>query len=107
MEYTNLLVGFGVLVGMLASQIYLIKRTTAFVKEMVGLDGNKVRLLAFGVGVIYGGLLFWPWVEMTPGLPLSVYVPTGVMFLIVAGLSASGDYDLRNDERENDTAPGS
>lgn len=107
MEYTNLLLGFGVLVGMLGSQIYLIKRTTAFVKEMVKLEGNKVRLLAFGVGVVYGGLFFWPWVEMNPGLSLSVYVPTGVMFLIVAGLSASGDYDLRNDERTNDTAPDS
>lgn len=99
MEYTDLLFGFLALVAMFATQVYLVKRLTAFVKEMSGLTGNAARGLAFGVGVVIGALFLWPWIEFNPGLNISVYVLTGVLFLVVAGLTASGDYDLEQERR--------
>jgi len=99
MQYADILFGVGALVAMFASQVYLVKRLTAFVKELSGLDGNSVRLLAFVIGAVIGGLFFWPWVEMNPGMNLSIYVLTGVIFLLIAGLTASGDYDLSKEDK--------
>ena len=97
MEYVDLLFGLGVLVAMFGAQVGLVKRLTAFVKEVSGFKGNAARLTAFVVGVVIGGLFLWPWIELNPGYNISVYVVTGFLFLVVAGLTASGDYDLSNE----------
>lgn len=97
LPFTNILFGFLALVAMFGGQVYLVKRLTAFVKEVSGLTGNAVRLLAFGIGVILGVLFLYPWIVMNPGYHFSVYLLTSVLFLIVAGLTASGDYDITNE----------
>jgi hypothetical protein len=97
MQYLDILFGFGILVAMFGGQVYLVKRLTAFVKEVSGVSGNAARLLAFVVGLALGALFLWPWIEMNPGWNVSIYVLTGVLFLIVAGLTASGDYDYENE----------
>lgn len=93
----EILLSLAALVAAFASQVYLIKCLTAFVKEVSGLKGNAVRILAFCVGLVIGALFLWPWVVLNSGLHLSVYVLISVLFLIVAGLTASGGYDLAND----------
>lgn len=99
MPFTDILFGFLALVAMFATQVYLVKRLTAFVKELSGLSGNGARALAFGVGAVIGGLFLWPWIVLNPGYHVSIYVLTSVLFLIVAGLTASGDYDLQEEKR--------
>lgn len=94
----EILLALAALVAAFASQVYLIKRLTAFVKEVSGLKGNAVRILAFAIGVIIGAIFLWPWIVLNPGMHISVYVLISVLFLLVAGLVASGDYDLREDE---------
>jgi len=98
MEFANILFGVGTLAAMFVGQVKLIKSLTAFIKEASKLEGGKVRLLSFGIGVVSGAFFLWPWIELTPGLPLSVYVLTGVLFLLTAGLTASGDYDLTKEK---------
>jgi len=98
MQYVDILFGFLALVAMFTTQVYLVKRITAFVKDMSGLQGNNVRLLAFCVGVAIGVVFLWPWVVMNPGYHISIYVLTSVLFLIVAGLTASGDYDFEKEK---------
>lgn len=90
------------LVAAFGSQVYLVKRLVAFVKEATStedykLAAYKVRLLSFGIGAGLGGLFLWPWVELNPGMNTSVYVLVGVLFLGIAGLTASGDYDVNVD----------
>lgn len=97
MQYVDLLFGLVALVAMFGAQVAIIKRLTAFVKEMLNLKGNAARLTSFGVGLASGALFLWPWIEMNPGYSVSVYVVTGVLFLVIAGLTASGDYDLTNE----------
>jgi hypothetical protein len=94
MNYLDILFGFAALVAMFGSQVYLIKRLVAFTKEATSIQGSAVRWLSFGIGAVIGGLFLWPWIELNPGYPLSVYVLNGTLFLLMAGLTASGDYDL-------------
>ena len=100
MQYTDILFGFVALVAMFGGQVYLVKRLTAFVKEVSQLVGNSVRMLSFGVGVAIGLLFLWPWIVLNPGYHVSIYVLTSVMFLIVAGLTASGDYDIEAEKED-------
>ena len=93
MMVASLLVAFG-------SQVYLVKRLVAFAKELTGWGGSAVRALSFVIGALIGGLILWPWIETNPGLPVSFYVIIGVLFLLTAGLTASGDYDLNVERRE-------
>lgn len=99
-EFQNILVGLASLAALFGSQVYLVKRFVEFIKGVSGLKGSAVRLLSFGVGMALGGLFYWSWLELFPGLDLSAYVLTGVLFLLMAGLTASGDYDLNHDETE-------
>ena len=97
MDLLDVLKIVGVLVTAFGTQNYLIKRLTAFVKELSGLKGNAVRGVAFIVGAALGGLFLWPWIVLNPGLHISIYTLIGVLFLGIAGLAASGDYDLSNE----------
>ena len=100
MDFQSLLTPVVSLVAAYGSQVLIVKRLVAFIKEISGLDGWKVRLLSFGVGLVSGGLFLWPWVELNQGLPVSVYILTGTLFLVTAGLVASGDYDLKVESAE-------
>ena len=100
MDMQSLLIPVATLAAAYGSQVLIVKRLVAFIKEVTGLDGWKVRLLSFGIGLLSGGLFLWPWIELNPSLPLSVYVLTGTLFLATAGLVASGDYDLKAETAE-------
>jgi len=93
LDILTMLVG---LIAAFASQVYLVKRTVEFAKGVTGWKDNKVRWLSFGIGFFIGALFLWPWIVLNPGLHISFYVVIGVLFLLVAGLVASGDYDLAN-----------
>jgi len=97
MEYINIFLMLAALVAAFGGQVYLVKRLTAFVKEVSGLTGSAVRLVSFVIGALIGALFLWPWVVMNPGYHLSIYVLISVLFLVVAGLTASGDYDINNE----------
>lgn len=97
MKYIEILFGLVGLIALFSGQVMLIKRFVAFLKVSLSLRGNAVRLVSFAVGVVIGVLFFWPWVELNPDYPLSVYILTGVLFLLLAGLTASGDYDLKSE----------
>lgn len=97
----DILIALAALIASFGSQVYLIKRLTAFIKEVSGLEGNPVRILAFFLGIVIGAVFLWPWVVLNPGLHISAYVLISVLFLVVAGLVASGDYDLdKEDDRD-------
>lgn len=97
MKYIEILFGLVGLIALFSGQVMLIKRFVAFLKVSLSLRGNAVRLVSFAVGVVIGVLFFWPWVELNPDYHLSVYILTGVLFLLLAGLTASGDYDLKSE----------
>jgi len=60
-----------------------------------GISGNAAKVVSFIVGLLVGGLFYWVFVDFNPELILSVKILIGVMFLLVAGLTASGFYDLK------------
>lgn len=99
MDMLDILMMLGTLVAAFASQIYLVKRLAAFVKELSGLKGNAIRGVSFIAGLGLGALFLWPWIELNPGLNVSAYVLIGVLFLVIAGLTASGDYDLSSEPK--------
>lgn len=90
----------GLFVGLLASfalQVGIVLASVSFVKELFNLKGNKVRGVAFLVGLFFGAVFLWPWIVLNPGLHLSFYVLISVLFLVTAGLVASGYYDLKQE----------
>ena len=94
--FENILVLLAGLIAAFATQVYLIKRLVAFVKKQSGWKGNALRWTSFGIGVVLGSLFLWFFVD-TAGivLPLSGYTLIGTLFILTAGLVASGDYDLK------------
>lgn len=94
--FENIAVLLGGLIAAFATQLYLIKRLVAFIKKLTGWSGNAIRGVSFATGVALGSLFLWFFYD-TAGivLPLSGYVLIGVLFILTAGLVASGDYDLK------------
>lgn len=81
------------------TQITLVLGIVALIKEATGIQGWVVRIVSFVIGLIPGGLFLWVFIESVPDLPLSNKVLIGFLFMVAAGLSASGLYDLKNDFR--------
>lgn len=92
------LTAVGTLIAAYGSQIYLVKRLVAFVKEATGFKDNVVRFISFFIGAALGGLFFWTWIEANPEMEMSAYILTGTLFLLTAGLTASGDYDIKEEQ---------
>jgi len=94
--FENIFTMLAVLLAAFATQMYLIKRLVAYIKEMTGWKGNAARGMSSGVGAILGGLMLWVFLDFnTVPLPLSATVLLAVLFIVISGLVASGDYDLK------------
>jgi len=93
--FENIFTMLAVLLAAFATQIYTIKRLVAWIKEMTGWKGNTLRGVSSGIGNALGGLMLWVFLDFnTVPLPLSATVLLAVLFIVISGLVASGDYDL-------------
>jgi hypothetical protein len=92
----NILLQLGI---MFTGQVVLIGCLVAFVKDQLALKGNRVRLVSFVFGLVTGGLIFWVYLYDNPGMALPHAVLTGALFLVGSGLTASGYYDYKNEEK--------
>ena len=95
MSFQEIAVLIGGLIAAFASQKYLIQRAVEFIKGAFPISGRQVKLAAFLVGAFIGVLFLWVFYDLYPEMVLSVRVLIGVIFVLTAGLVASGDYDLR------------
>jgi len=85
--YNVLMENFIMWLGVIAALV-------AFFKEMLGMEGNSVRLLSFVIGIVLAGVFYVSYLipEIAP------YVEGG-FFILSAGLIASGFYDLAQNIR--------
>lgn len=100
---------FNTLFGVIASlatafggTVWVVTSVTAYVKDMFEgkLKGWAARLLSLGLGAALGGLILW--VAFDAGLQLTTAqtVFVSVLFLLGTGLTASGYYDFKNENKE-------
>ena len=80
--YQTLMDNFVMYLGVIAALV-------AFFKEAFSLEGNKVRIMSFCIGLVVAGVFYAGYLFPVVG----PYVE-GLFFVIGAGLIASGFYDL-------------
>ena len=82
--------------ALLYGEVKLIQGTVQFLKTALKWDGNRVTIMSFVVGVIYGGLLYGLAWENLKDYPLYVQIILGILYILMAGLYASGFYEMRD-----------
>ena len=81
---------FGLLLALSALSLGSIQ----YVKEKVGLEGNKAEVLSLVVGFLLSGLVGWYWVDAQGyQLELGQWIGVGIS-VVVGGIAPSGGYKL-------------
>ena len=93
------------LAGLLVGEVKLIQVTTQIAKTVFELTGKKVVGVSFIIGVVYGGLFFGLGYSEVSSYPVYVQIILGVVYVLMAGLYASGFYDLTTEPKKPDKKP--
>jgi len=80
--YQTLLDGFLLYIGIILALVQ-------FIKEAGSLQGNQIRWVSFGVGIVIAAVYF-----ASSLFPAAAVYIQGVFFILTIGLVASGAYDL-------------